>query len=368
MRRRSHGKAAPAVVLAQLSGDNGAHGAECSTPTPAANATAGSAAPSMAQGSHDESTVPEAGITSLATNTVAVGAKQCCLRTRLSPGNNISSGDIRAPRAQQEREGESASPPAAEPTEPDAAWRPDALKERFERVFLRAEDGPGASGDGPAATEATLQPPAGPRRLCGRSSAWCSSTGFNRRLSRSRDRACRARSAQGRRARTARARERWAAAAARPRRPLGPPAAPAAVTSVRTSHRRARDTPAPRGYASHALPRGVLCASRPLGVPGRTAAGASRGPGSNYAPLATPIAHTHSHGTLRSSALSGHRDLEHASNVDQPPQRGGPHHGRPRRGRWRRRRRLRSGWGVLARAMMAVRPSPFEAILACLRC
>ena len=185
---------------------------------------------------------------------------------------------------------------------------------------------------------------------------------------RSRDRACRARSAQGRRARTAQARERWGTAAEPLRRRCRLPAALIAVISSCTSHARAPGTPPPRGCASRAQPCGVLCISRPLGVQGRTAAGASRGPGSNYAPLATPIAHTHSHGTLRSSALSGHRDFEHASNVDQPLQGGGPHHGRPRRGRWRRRRRLRSSWGGLARAMMAVRPSPFEAILACLRC
>jgi hypothetical protein len=45
----------------------------------------------------------------------------------------------------------------------------------------------------------------------------------------------------------------------------------------------------PRACASRASPRGVLCLSRALGVPDRTAAGASRVPGSNHVTLTAAL-------------------------------------------------------------------------------
>ena len=59
--------------------------------------------------------------------------------------------------------------------------------------------------------------------------------------------------------------------------------------SSTTSRARADGASAPRACASCASPRGVLCLSRALGVPDRTAAGASRVPGSNHVTLTAAL-------------------------------------------------------------------------------
>jgi hypothetical protein len=101
-------------------------------------------------------TESEATNLSPAGGTAGADSEQYHRRLRLSPGDGSAASSNGLALAQLQREGEEASPPAAEATVPAAAGRPGALKERFVRMFLRAEDGPVASGDDPVADEPTL--------------------------------------------------------------------------------------------------------------------------------------------------------------------------------------------------------------------